>query len=53
MGRRWLSLEGISAPGERQYWPSGSVETCSTPIKIVCLQVASFQGLLVLFWFNV
>ena len=40
MGRRWLSVEGISAPEEPQYWMQNNVETCST-IEISCEFVGS------------
>ena len=36
MGRRWLSVGGILAPEEPQYWMQNNVETCSTPIEISC-----------------
>ena len=41
MGRRWLSVGGISAPEEPQYWMRNNVETCSTPTKIGCVFVSS------------
>ena len=38
---RWLSVGGISAPEEPQYWMQNNVETCSTPIEISCEFVGS------------